>query len=273
MYPPKIFSYRKDKEIRVNEILPIEFKEVSNRNLIRLMLGIEVNLQMVEMYNFHIVKIVLREKLRKTGLPFFSQIEFENEIKKFKDFELLNVEKIVFSNDQEHTEDNNNNNDDDDNETEIKLKFKCKICLDQMVKVCFLPCRHMVSCTSCTLGQMDNLSNSNLTCPLCRSITSKYIRVNDYNDDQEGKEKKNYFTINTNNNKRTRKLQQQQPLTQQNCQNIYCKICEQKFVNIILLPCSHMSVCSSCYSECVEINKQCPQCERAVDKKIIPILV
>ncbi|AXN91157.1 putative BIR domain-containing protein [Namao virus] len=50
----------------------------------------------------------------------------------------------------------------------IKESKTCKICLDEEIKIVFMPCRHSVSCIKCS-----NLIGS---CPMCRSvIVSKII--------------------------------------------------------------------------------------------------
>ena len=113
---------------------------------------------MTKTCGFHAVKIALREKIKRSGLPFFSQSYFEKEVKKVSNLK-VKLEMIVFGHDQKYSE--NNIDDDDDSLINIKSKLSCKICLDQStVSVCFLPCRHMVSCIHCVIGQLNNLSNS-----------------------------------------------------------------------------------------------------------------
>lgn len=43
---------------------------------------------------------------------------------------------------------------------DVNRRFECKICLDSIVSVVFLPCGHCMTCKSCAL--------SFSTCPMCR---------------------------------------------------------------------------------------------------------
>jgi len=52
---------------------------------------------------------------------------------------------------------------------ELRYRQSCKVCLENEVAVVFLPCNHLVTCTSCALA----LKN----CPLCRHNIEQLLRT------------------------------------------------------------------------------------------------
>jgi len=52
---------------------------------------------------------------------------------------------------------------------ELRYRQSCKVCLENEVAVVFLPCNHLVTCTSCALA----LKN----CPLCRRNIEQLLRT------------------------------------------------------------------------------------------------
>nr|XP_053653956.1 baculoviral IAP repeat-containing protein 8-like [Cherax quadricarinatus] len=109
------------------------------------------------------VKKVLKKKLVKTGLPFFnienciSEIVNLSYIDKFPncDGSILNQKNI------------NNELLLSSLETNYDMNI-CKICMDNLIELVFLPCSHMVACMNCS-KQLKN-------CPICRNVIRYTIK-------------------------------------------------------------------------------------------------
>ena len=53
---------------------------------------------------------------------------------------------------------------------ELKSRTLCKVCLDEKIRVLFLPCGHFITCVNCAA--------SVVACPLCRSKIISYVKTN-----------------------------------------------------------------------------------------------
>ena len=51
----------------------------------------------------------------------------------------------------------------------LKERYLCKICMEDRVRVTFLPCGHLVCCEKCASSMEE--------CPICRSRISEAIRT------------------------------------------------------------------------------------------------
>lgn len=51
----------------------------------------------------------------------------------------------------------------------LKEAKLCKICMDQDVNIVFLPCGHLVTCSTCAANIPD--------CPVCRQIIKGTVRT------------------------------------------------------------------------------------------------
>lgn len=54
-------------------------------------------------------------------------------------------------------------------EKNIDNEFECKICRSEKIAIVFLPCTHMIACTTCTTSITDN-------CPYCRTPIETILR-------------------------------------------------------------------------------------------------
>ena len=339
-FPPKIFSYNKNIEVVINPSLPQIFKPISDSNLIKLINGIALNIELCKIFGFPTVKCILRKKLNETGMPFFSineylwlkdditsqELKLETLMIYSSHVQVMDYDSIYTSSDEESDNyeisisggdddyDNkriiNYNNSKQTNKKEIIEKFRCKICVSQWVNVCTLTCKHMIICSQCT-GKITNDS-----CPYCRTNIVSYIRLNsyddedndddyDYDDDDDENEdeneyeneyeyeviddsdeerqnkiikrfkKKQNYTDDGNNEKKKiieklKKKRKKKRYHQYDISAFLCKICYSNYVDVILLPCAHMSICFICYR--IKL-KTCPQCEKIITNIIVPKLV
>ena len=193
-------------------------------------------------------------------------------------------------------------NDDEgiNNPQDLISRFKCKVCYDQVINTCLIQCKHLVACMKCLLHLKQ--------CPYCRTEILDFIRVNifeeeekeeekeetynddddddDDDDDENNSEATKYNNYRTNililkkkqtrhslQQKRKRKLQKQYENQSINklikVEKLKCRKCLRNYVNIINLPCSHMSLCLNCYSKFDE--KKCPECHDNIIQIFIPL--
>lgn len=59
---------------------------------------------------------------------------------------------------------------DENEEMKLTSNLICKICLENDLNTCFIPCGHAVSCEKCSLSL-------NYKCPICRRVYFKSIKI------------------------------------------------------------------------------------------------
>lgn len=150
----------------------------------------------------------------------------------------------------------------------------CKVCYQVPSNAIFLPCKHMVCCSSCATKVRKGFK----ICPICRTeikrVSEPGYRKLNYRGDlimnlpcnhlvNENEVNLNNFdnccpTCNT-------VIQTKKRIVQ--CQDTsLCVQCKQSEAEVIHNPCMHMLSCQ----KCAETNKQCPKCHVETTSVILP---
>lgn len=111
----------------------------------------------------------------------------------------------------------------------------CKICLKEKLEVVFLHCHHLISCIQCAITQK--------TCGMCRKQVHILLRVFLHS------ELKDLVKDN--------KTGELSLAPHETDDSTLCKICCQKEMSVVFLPCRHVY---SCY-ECATKMTHCPKCQ------------
>lgn len=111
----------------------------------------------------------------------------------------------------------------------------CKICLQDKVKVAFMPCGHIFACVQCAVA-LDQ-------CAVCRSLFKKAMRVF-VQMDEEKDQNPGQLTCSSSQN------------SDEPSDPLICKVCHKKSMKAVFIPCRHVYSCDQCAAEMDE----CPVC-------------
>lgn len=115
----------------------------------------------------------------------------------------------------------------------------CRICLQDKLKVAFIPCGHIYTCVQCAVALGH--------CAVCRSVSKQAMRVFVHMDE---------LKINNSNQLLCSSSQNSNELSDP----MICKVCYKKNIKAAFIPCRHVYSCESCAAEIDE----CPVCAESV---------
>lgn len=156
LHPPKVFDYRNNREIIIQNMYT-KLYPISHSDLDIILSTMDISY--LQKYDPSTQRLLLRCQINKTGLPFLTNKPIVN----INNDELCNLEKLLL----ETTPSN-------DASTRISilnvvLKDKCTNCKINEANIIFLNCAHRLICADCFLI-MDNDE-----CPACRQQICNYI--------------------------------------------------------------------------------------------------
>ena len=245
--PPRI--YHKGKIVTLETVLPPQeynFSEYAFKNIFN---NIQFYRNMLNEFGYA-AKAAFRKHLHKTGLPYLDYHKF------YLDIRSMSANDILFERFLNLVDHNKNIN-----TANYEDKYLCKICTINSANIVILPCTHMIMCINCLLKIDDN-------CPICRTKIDKFIHccIDNGNDDDYKLQKRKKKMLVKNNKKRK---------IMENITNnkFKCKLCTNGFVDRILLPCTHMCVCSNCVKQNYKLIESCPICLKTIHYIICPIFL
>ena len=129
-------------------------KRLSDEDLDFLLDDFDITKSLITTINRNILRYVLKTRLEETGLPYFTVESCMIDLKRYEDRNVvISLKKINYY----------NYDDDDDDDDE------CKICMENPISVCFLPCKHFRLCADCAISVDD--------CPFCKRVISHKFKV------------------------------------------------------------------------------------------------
>ena len=179
---PRAVKFHSNNTIRIVTASSGEFRPVSDQHL-KILLHESLYIKnLIRSYTFVQIRRAFRNKINKTGLPFFNEDEIYNyidnltkeevneELKKDEE-DLWDIQNLLSISQPITTVVARKKNIVIPEENEVKtITNSCKICYDDEIEIIFIPCRHMICCKYCIFKLEDNV------CPICNEKISYIIK-------------------------------------------------------------------------------------------------